>query len=200
MGTSDIFERGDLIDSLPPLARANWLAECELVLKEVNPNKTILQAGCTSGGRILAFKAKIPELNISGLDYDPELIRRAKAKLPDTRFILADIDNPNLSEKFDVVLCLDNMLGYLKDESKAIAEMKALAKEKLMVSVYGGKFTNALARSYFKSLGTRIEHIEGNTIFTKEFRMKRYAKDQIRALLGGCKITETPIGYFCVCG
>ncbi len=199
MSASDLFEKGDLIGSLPPLARANWLRECELVLDEITPNQTILQAGCTAGGRIIALKEKVPELNITGLDFDPELIRRAKLRLPDTRFILADIENPNLPEKFDGVLCLDNMLGYLKNESKAIAEMKNIAKEKLVVSAYGEKFTNALAQDYFKSIGTKVERIEGNLIFTKEFCVKRYAKKDLLALLGGCKITETPMGYFCVC-
>lgn len=198
MGISDIFEKGDLIDNLPPLARRNWLRECELVLDEINPRQTILQAGCTSGGRIIALKEKMPDINIAGLDFDPELIARAKARLPDTRFILANIETPNLTEKFDVVLCLDNMLGYLKNESKAIAEMKALAKEKLVVSVYGEKFSDQLAQDYFKSIDTTVERIEGNVIFTKDLRMKRYTRKEIFGLLGNCKLTETPLGYFCV--
>lgn len=198
MSASDIFEKGDLIDNLPPLARANWLRECELVLAEINAAQTILQAGCTSGGRIIALKEKMHDIDITGLDFDPELIARAKARLPNTRFILADIENPSLSEKFGVVLCLDNMLGYLKDERKSIAEMKALAKEKLIVSVYGEKFSDQLAQDYFKSIGTGVKRIEGNLILTKEFKVKRYAKKDLHALLGDCKITETPIGWFCV--
>lgn len=198
MSTSDIFERGDIIGGLPPLARDNWLCECELALEEILPGDTVLQAGCTSGGRMIALKERRQGLDISGLDIDPVLLGRAGRRLPGARFILGDIGNPGLKERFDVVLCLDNMLGYLKDEKKALAEMKNLAKKKLIVSVYGDGFTDSVARDYFKSIGTAVERMEPGVIFTKEFRVRRYSEKGILSLVGNCKMTGTPLGWFCV--
>jgi hypothetical protein len=90
----------------------------------------------------------------------------------------------------------NNTLGYISNQKKAIKEMKKLGKI-IIISVYGEKFDNTLARAYFKSLNLEIEQIEGNLFIMKDFTtIKRYTKEEVKAW--GGKIIETPIGYLCM--
>ena len=102
---------------------------------------------------------------------------------------------PNMNQ-FDFITCLNNTLGYIPEEEKAIKNMKALGK-KVILSVFGEKFNDDLAREYFKSINLELTEIEDNVFHTKEFvNVKRYTHKDVEKWDG--KIIETPIGYFCV--
>ena len=74
--------------------------------------------------------------------------------------------------------------------------MKKLGKV-VGISVYGERFSDDLARAYFESIKLEIDHIENDHFVMRDFStVKRYSKKEVESWNG--KITETPIGYFCV--
>ena len=97
---------------------------------------------------------------------------------------------------FDYVICLNNTLGYIEEEDKAIKNMKTMGKT-VIISVYGEKFTDQLAQEYFSALGLKIINISNNTFYFDDFsKVKRYPQDEI--IKWGGNVLKTPVGYFCV--
>ncbi|EKD43737.1 MAG: hypothetical protein ACD_72C00152G0006 [uncultured bacterium] len=97
---------------------------------------------------------------------------------------------------FDYVICLNNTLGYIPEYDKAIKNMRKLGKT-VIVSVYGEKFDNDLAREYFDSIKLEIDHIDGDKFVMKDFTtVKRFSKKEVESWSG--EVIETPVGYFCI--
>jgi ubiquinone/menaquinone biosynthesis C-methylase UbiE len=199
---TDVYVKCDELDNIPKPNRDNWLFEIEMLKKELSPNASVLQVGCMDGTRIIAILKERPDVRITGLDFEKEMIsssrkniRRAGLKAD---FIHADITKPVPVAGFDYVICLNNTLGYIPEEQKAVENMKRLGKT-VILSVYGEKFTDELAEKYFKSISLELTGIEGDIFHTKEFvNVKRYTRKKVEEWKG--KVIETPIGYFCVIG
>lgn len=196
----EVYIQCDELDNIPKPNKDNWLEEIELMAKVISPKAEVLQVGCMNGIRIMALLAKRPDLDITGLDFDQEIIDIAKYNFKkygiEAKLVHADITTPPKMEKFDYVTCLNNTLGYIPEEEKAIANMKKLGKTTIL-SVYGEKFTDDLAKEYFKSINLELLGIENDIFHTKEFvNVKRYTREEVKAW--GGRIIETPIGYFCV--
>jgi SAM-dependent methyltransferase len=197
---NDVYTKCDELENLPAQNRQNWLYEIELLRKEIPLNASVLQVGCMDGTRILKLLQERPDLHITGLEIESVFIPIAQAKIADAKFeatfLLGDITAPPPLPVFDYVICLNNTLGYIPDEEKAMSEMRKLGK-KVIISVYGEKFTNELAHEYFKAINLSVEKIEGDCFYMKDFSsVKRYTKSEIKNW--GGKIIETPIGYFCI--
>ncbi|MFH0868548.1 MAG: class I SAM-dependent methyltransferase [Candidatus Woesearchaeota archaeon] len=197
---NEVYIKCDELDNIPKPNKENWLYEIELVKKELSLNAKVLQVGCMDGTRIMAILKGRPDLVITGLDMESGMIERSKKNLDKAglkvQFIHADITKPLLDSGFDYVICLNNTLGYIPEEQKAIENMKKIGK-KVILSVYGEKFTNELAQAYFKSINLQLVNIEKNIFHTKEFvNVKRYTREEVDNWKG--KIIETPIGYFCI--
>lgn len=151
------------------------------------------------GMRIIRLLAKRADLQLTGLEIDKELVRIAGQNLVkkgfQVTFITGDIANPPDLPQFDYVICLNNTLGYIMDQNKAIHEMKKLGKV-VIISVYGEKFVDILARKYFKQLHLEVEKIEHNIFSMKDFsKVKRFTKEEVESW--GGRVIETPVGYFC---
>jgi SAM-dependent methyltransferase len=139
-------------------------------------------------------------LKITGLEIEAPLVELAKQKIAAAGlradFVHGDITVPPTLPRFDYVICLNNTLGYIPEQEKAIAGMKKLGKV-VVISVYGEKFDNDLARAYFESIKLEVDRIENDNLVMKDFTtVKRYSKKEVESW--GGKITKTPIGYFCV--
>lgn len=196
----DVYVKCDELDDIPKPNKNNWLREIELMAETLKPNAKVLQVGCMNGVRIMALLEKRPDLDITGLDIEKEILEIARENFKKfgikAKLVYGDITKPSELEKFDYVSCLNNTLGYIPEEKKAIECMKNLG-EKIILSVYGKKFTDELAREYFKSIKLELTGVEGDIFHTKEFvNVKRYTKEEAESW--GGKITETPIGYFVV--
>lgn len=71
--------------------------------------------------------------------------------------------------------------------------MNGLGKSAI-ISVYGKKFNDAMAREYFKSIGLEIHHVDDNTVVMKNFtKVKRYTREEVEPW--NPEIVEAPIGY-----
>ncbi len=82
----------------------------ELVRTHVAPGRRVLDLGCGHGELLAALK---PSVGV-GVDISPEMIAQASARHPELSFVVCDVHELALEEKFDfVVLC--NTIGFLSD-------------------------------------------------------------------------------------
>jgi SAM-dependent methyltransferase len=196
----DVYIQCDELDNIPKLNKDNWLNEIDLLTKEFSLNAKILQVGCMDGTRIQALLKARPDLIITGLDIEDSMVNTCKKNFEmlglKANFILGDITKPIEVSDFDYVICLNNTLGYIDDQQKAIENMKKLGKI-VIISVYGEKFDDELGKEYFKIINLEVEKIENNVFFMKDFvNVKRYIHEEVNKW--GGEIIETPLGYFVI--
>ena len=196
----NIYIHADRLENLPAQSRENYLYETDLLQKELPHDANVLQVGSMDGMRIIRLLALRPDLKLTGLELEDELVKVAKQNATKAnihaKFITGDITVPPELQQFDYVICLNNTLGYISNQQKAIEEMKKLGKV-VVISVYGEKFDDELAREYFLALNLKIEDIKNNDFIMKDFtKVKRYTKEEVVSWDG--KVRETPIGFYCV--
>ena len=83
------------------------------LLRDLNPAcRTVLDVACGTGehARLLAAAG----FEVDGLDLDPAFVRIAQQKLPQRRFVVADMTAFQMEARYDAVLCLFSSIGYLK--------------------------------------------------------------------------------------
>lgn len=195
----DIYLKCDVLENLPAKNRENWLFEMELLKKELPKDAKILQVGSMDATRAIRLLKIRPDLKVTGIEIESPLVELAKKNIKEADlkadFIHGDITNPPDLPKFDYVICLNNTLGYIPEEKKAIEAMKRLGK-KIIISAYSERFNDSLAKEYFSTINLEIDHIENNTFIMKDFtKVKRYTRQEVDSWKAD--ITETPIGYFC---
>ena len=196
----DFYLNCDELEKLPKPNRDNWLYEIQWLKKHLPLRAKVLQIGCMDGTRILALLKARPDLKITGMDCEAPFLTIArqkikKSKFKNVQFILGDITkpHPHLNNKFDAVICLNNTLGYIEKDKKAIQNMKKMGC-RVILSVYGEKFTNPLAKKYLKTIHLHVTRIQNHRFYTKEnVFVRRFTGEEV-ARWGGER-TETPIGY-----
>lgn len=95
-----------------PTKKASWLKQ---LIQQHNPSaKNILELACGTGSLLEAF-AK--DYQIVGLDNSEEMLNVARKRLPETLFVLADMADFEMDQKFDVVLCIYDSINHLIDFS-----------------------------------------------------------------------------------
>jgi SAM-dependent methyltransferase len=99
------------------LKRNDYRSESEVVQNiirrfERKPSKTLLDVGCGTGEH-LKFLSK--HFRCTGLDISKEMIKTARAKVPNARFDVADMIDFRLRDRFDVVTCLFSSIGYVQN-------------------------------------------------------------------------------------
>jgi SAM-dependent methyltransferase len=138
------------------------------------------------GLRIVRLLQQRPDLRLTGLEIEPELVERARQNVKAARvtaeIVIGDITRPSELPRFDWVLCLNHTLGYIPDEQRALQNMRRLGGT-VVVSVYGQRFDEALARDYFGIIG--LADYRG---------VRRYKLADVRQWGGG--VVQTPIGYW----
>src|SRR3954449_2517343 len=72
---------------------------------------TVLDAGCGTGR--VAVELARRGVAVVGVDSDPDMIDVARAKAPDLRWIVADLVELALPQRFDVVLLAGNVVPYV---------------------------------------------------------------------------------------
>lgn len=73
---------------------------------------SLLELGCGSG-QILAALDEVPSL--TGIDRSPQMLARARARVPRARLVESDIADFDLGERFDAVICVFDTLNHLAD-------------------------------------------------------------------------------------
>ncbi|MEK6826889.1 MAG: methyltransferase domain-containing protein, partial [Nanoarchaeota archaeon] len=117
----DLFNRGK-----------DYSKECDFLdgvfKKSVLPIKKILDLGCGTG----IHDAELAKrgYNITGLDLSPKMIQIAKEKNPGMNFLVGDMSNFDINEKFDCIICMFSAIGYLT-ENKQIENFFKTARKHL---------------------------------------------------------------------
>jgi len=202
----DTYVHCDELENLPEQCKANWLQETRFLQESLPHGASVLQVGCMDGKRILSLLDGRPDLKITGLDIDEELLEVARQNFDrcgvSVPTFLGDISEEEVRESvgstFDFVICLNNTLGYIEKWRDAIVIMGKLASAAVIVSVYGTQFDDTLARTYFEVMGLAVKKIDGDCFELENFgNVKRFSKeDMCRA----SKSIETPLGCICTFG
>ncbi len=73
---------------------------------------SLLELGCGSG-QVLAGMPQA--LSLTGVDRSPQMLARARARVPRARLIESDMTELRLDEHFDAVICVFDTLNHLTD-------------------------------------------------------------------------------------
>ena len=95
----------------------------------VSPGLRVLEIGCSDGDLLAALR---PSRGI-GVDFSPEMIRRAKEHYPELEFIQADAhDLSELKETFDVII-LSDLVNDLWDVQRVLEQLRPLCTERTRI-------------------------------------------------------------------
>jgi SAM-dependent methyltransferase len=81
--------------------------------------RTVLDAGCGTGR--VAVELARRGIGVVGVDADPDMIGVARAKAPDLRWVVADLAELALPDRFDVVVLAGNVVPYVAADRRARA-------------------------------------------------------------------------------
>jgi SAM-dependent methyltransferase len=91
-----------------PTEKAWWLSQ--LIHQHHPKAKNVLELACGTGS-LLEVLAK--DYHVAGLDNSKEMLQFARKRLPDTEFILANMADFKIDQKFDAVLCIYDSINHL---------------------------------------------------------------------------------------
>jgi SAM-dependent methyltransferase len=95
----------------------------------IAPGQRVLEIGCGAGDLLAAVE---PGVGV-GVDFSPEMVRRAAERHPGLRFIEADAHQlSQLGERFDVII-LSEVVNDLWDVQKVLEEVRALCTPRTRV-------------------------------------------------------------------
>lgn len=89
----------------------------------------LLDLACGTGGHVPYW---LDDYRVTGLDFSPEMIARARRKFPEIEFILGDMVDFSLSRRYDALVCLYGSIGFvrtLKKLNKALLSFSAHLKK-----------------------------------------------------------------------
>jgi ubiquinone/menaquinone biosynthesis C-methylase UbiE len=97
-------------------SQKNYKAETERIRTIIKKRKLargrdMLDAACGTGNHIKYFKKYF---NVTGLDINPEMLKIARQKYPDVKFIRDDMRTFRINKQFDIIVCLFSSIGHLK--------------------------------------------------------------------------------------
>ncbi len=101
------------------LAAAGVDPHGEADLVQTYAPRSVLDAGCGTGR--VAVELARRGVAVVGVDSDPDMIEVARAKAPGLRWILADLAELALPDRFDVVVLAGNVVPYVDAERRAAA-------------------------------------------------------------------------------
>jgi SAM-dependent methyltransferase len=107
-------------------------------LLETGAPRTVLDAGCGTGR--LAIELARRGVGVVGVDGDPDMVALARSKAPDLTWVVADLAELALPERFDVVVLAGNVVPYVAADRRARA-VAACARHLLPGGVLVAGFT-----------------------------------------------------------
>jgi len=132
--------RRALFDALAPdrdrIKRRHWYYYAllsRLLQFMVPPGRRVLEVGCGTGDLLAALQ---PTLGV-GLDLSGKMLRIARTKFPDLRFVQSNAQQPSLSGTFDYII-LSDLVGDLEDVQEVFTGLKPLAgpETRLIITYY----------------------------------------------------------------
>lgn len=120
----------------------DWNAQIDAFVNRLQPSPRILDAGCGGSGRdIDEFRKR--GMQIDGLDYSEQAIKKLREKFPDSKFIVSDLRAIALPhDSYNGVWACASVLNLSKDDVPvALSEFRRLLKTggELFISVKEGE-------------------------------------------------------------
>jgi len=119
-------------------SKAGWGRYYRTRLKEmygslIAPGQSVLELGCGRGDLVAALK---PSLGV-GVDFSAEMIRQGRKKYPNIRFIHGDVNELDLSDKFDVII-LSDLINDLWDVQSVLTNVVRLTtpRSRIIINWY----------------------------------------------------------------
>ena len=84
--------------------------------------KDFCEVGCGTGFVLAGLESRLPGLNLTGIEYYPEALPHASARLTRTRLLTGNICQLPFREEFDVVGCFD-VLEHILDDRLALVNL-----------------------------------------------------------------------------
>jgi ubiquinone/menaquinone biosynthesis C-methylase UbiE len=145
-----------------------------------NPNFSLLDAGCGSGGMLATLRHAFPNADLTGIDESEHAIELCRERQTGARLQRAGVhDLPFPADSFDFVLSLDVWVNEGVDDALA-------AHETYRVLRAGGKLILNLAA--FEFLRGAHDKAVG--------AVRRYTRPQVRALLEGANFENERVTYW----
>jgi len=97
------------------------------LIRAINPKyRTVLDIACGTGehARLLAKAG----FTVDGLDLEPAFVRIAQNKNPEGRFVEADMRHFELTQRYDVVMCLFSSIGYARTLEQVTDTLRCFRK------------------------------------------------------------------------
>jgi SAM-dependent methyltransferase len=101
------------------LAAAGVDVHGEVALVQAYAPRLVLDAGCGTGR--VAVELARRGVAVVGVDGDPDMIDAARAKAPGLRWVVGDLAELALPDRFDVVLLAGNVVPYVTADRRAAA-------------------------------------------------------------------------------
>ncbi|MEQ1500163.1 MAG: class I SAM-dependent methyltransferase [Parcubacteria group bacterium] len=155
--------------------------------RNVEEDAKVLDIGCGNGRNILSI-VDITE-NVTGLDIDEKAVEDTRAniaKYPKVEVILGDVTNMSFTDKtFDVVVFSMTLVNLDNQKSKALSELKRVAKDdaKIIISVYSEKATYERMIMY-RQINLPIEsEINGKFVFGIDVVSEQFSIGDIKKMI-----------------
>jgi ubiquinone/menaquinone biosynthesis C-methylase UbiE len=101
----------EIYDEIYQKYKDYYLLVSDIIKKLAPPKTKILDLGCGTG----ILEMYLPkDCKIVGIDNSKDMLKIARSKkLKNVKFVLADIRNFNLKERFDIAVCINDTLNHL---------------------------------------------------------------------------------------
>jgi ubiquinone/menaquinone biosynthesis C-methylase UbiE len=156
--------------------------EVNKVLKEIEPPKRVLDAGCGEGFAIQKLGKHFSKANIFGIDKSETALKIAKSIAPKMKTKKARIESiPFEDNYFDLVLALE-VLEHIENPEKGLKEIRRVCRNHCIVSVPNEPWfslCNVLRLKNLRRLGKNEEHLhfwnkkESIELIRKFFEIKK---------------------------
>ena len=108
----------------------DYKKEAEKIISLINKNKKskgkeLLDVACGTGKHLIYFKKKF---NCTGVDINEGMLKIARKRLPEIKFLKGDMKTFKTKKKFDVITCLFSSLGYMKTKQDLKRAINNLSK------------------------------------------------------------------------
>ena len=122
---------------------------------------SVLDAGCGEGETIRRLGGILPP-SVTGIDIGERAIACARQRVPEATLMCGSVyELPFEDRSFDLVLCLE-VLEHLDQPEAALAELRRVARDQLVLSVPHEPWFRAgslLRGKYLRTLGNHPEHV-----------------------------------------
>ena len=119
----------------------------------VPPGLRVIELGCGRGDLLAALQ---PEIGV-GVDLSGEMVRQARERHPELRFIEEDVHDLTLNEQFDVIIMSD-LVNELWDVQKVFQQVSKLSKPdtRVILNVFSHLWEQPLSLARRLSLATPL--------------------------------------------